>query len=68
MGSPTVDGSSPPKGKRRKVAICFAWNDGRTCALVPCQFQHACSRCGGDHRKMACVLAGATPTAYVNIW
>ena len=40
--SPTVDGSGPPKGKRREVPTCFAWNDGRTCASVPCRFQHAC--------------------------
>ena len=28
MGSPTVEGSGLPKGKRRKVAICFAWMVG----------------------------------------
>ena len=57
-GSPTVEGSGPLKGKRRKVAL---WNDGRTCASVPCQFQHACSLRRGDHRKMACVLARERP-------
>ena len=45
------------KAKRWKAAACFAWNDGRACAATPCRYVHSCSRCGGDHRKSACVPA-----------
>ncbi len=48
------DSGSKPRPKRRRVISCFAWNDGRSCAAVPCRFQHICSRCGGEHKKPAC--------------
>ena len=51
---PSPESSGQPKGKKRKGMVCFAWNDGRVCASVPCRYQHMCSRCGGDHRKLAC--------------
>ena len=49
---PSQDGGGPPKAKRwRASMVCFAWNDGRPCAYLPCRYQHTRSRCGGDHRK-----------------
>ncbi len=54
---PPSEGTSLPKGKKRKLMVCFAWNDGRVCASMPCRYQHVCSRCGGDHRKSACTSA-----------
>ncbi len=49
-----AEGRSVPPAKRRRVAPCFAWNDGKLCASTPCRFSHVCSKCGGDHRKFAC--------------
>ncbi len=51
-----AEGRSAPPAKRRKVAPCFAWNDGKPCVASPCRFSHVCSKCGGDHRKPACLL------------
>lgn len=51
---PPSESSSLPKAKKRKMMVCFAWNDGRLCASTPCRYQHVCSRCAGDHRKSAC--------------
>ncbi len=48
------DSGPTPRPKRRREVACFAWNDGRPCAVIPCRFQHICSRCGGEHRKAAC--------------
>ena len=55
-GGPSVqaEGKSTPPAKRRKVAPCYAWNDGRPCVATPCRFSHVCSKCGGDHRKSVC--------------
>ncbi len=52
--SPSTDSGMVPKAKRRRVTACFAWNDSRPCAVIPCRFQHVCSRCGGEHKKSAC--------------
>ncbi len=43
------------KGRRTtpKKGACFAWNDGR-CTSPYCRFEHACSKCHGDHRRAAC--------------
>ncbi len=49
-----AEGRSVPSAKRRRVAQCFSWNDGKTCASTPCRFSHVCSKCGGDHHKSAC--------------
>ncbi len=54
---PPLESSSLPKAKKRKMMVCFAWNDGRLCASLPCRYQHVCSRCAGDHRKSACSAA-----------
>ncbi len=32
---------------------CFAWNDGR-CVHPHCKFDHICSRCFGNHKKITC--------------
>ena len=56
---PSQDGSGPLKVKcRRSSMACFAWNDGRPCAYLPCRYQHTRSRCDGDHRKPACTSSG----------
>ena len=52
---PSLESSGQPKRKKCKGMVCFAWNDGRVCASVPCHYQHMCSRCGGDHLKLACM-------------
>ncbi len=49
---PPSDSGLVPKVKRQRVTACFAWNNGRACASKLCCFQHICSRCGGDHRKV----------------
>ncbi len=56
-GGPPVqaEGRCAPPVKRRKVAPCFTWNDGKPCVASPCRFSHVCSKCGGDHRKPACL-------------
>ena len=50
--------SSAPRTKKRRVAACFAFNDGRACAATPYRYQHIYSRCSGDHRRSACVHTG----------
>jgi len=57
------EGRAQPAPKRRRVAACFVWNDGKGCVSTPCCFAHICSRCGGDHRKSSCPLAGESPSA-----
>ena len=59
-GDPTsgVEGRSAPVLKRRKVAACYAWNDGKPCGSSPCRFSHVCSMCGGDHKKSVCPPTG----------
>ena len=47
-----------PRAKRRKVQACFAWNDGRACAVQPCRYAHCCSWCGGGHTQRICGLGG----------
>ena len=47
-----------PRAKRRKVQACFAWNDSRACAVLPCRYAHCCSRCGDWHTRRICGLGG----------
>ena len=54
---PAVLPLAPPRAKKRKVQACFAWNDGRACASMPCRFSHCCSRCGGEHARRFCAPA-----------
>ena len=56
--NPPPHESSAPRTKKRRVAACFAFNDGRACAATPCRYQHICSRCSGDHRRSACGYTG----------
>ena len=51
---PQSESRKPPAAKRRRVAPCFAWNDGKSCVATPCRYSHICSRCGGEHRKTSC--------------
>ena len=44
-----------PRKKRFRRGPCFAWNDGM-CTAQQCQWEHVCSKCGGDHRKPMCNL------------
>ncbi len=37
---------APQRQRKRRVQACFAWNDGRPCAAVPCRFSHCCARLG----------------------
>ena len=53
-----VESRAGPAPKRRKSAACYAWNDGRACVASPCRFAHICARCGGEHKKPVCPLAG----------
>ena len=47
-------------GTTSKV-ICHSWNAGCCIAVNPsCQFHHACSRCGGDHRATSCTSLQST--------
>ncbi len=46
------DSGPTSRPKRRRVIACFTWNDGRPCAVIPCRFQHICSRCGGEHHAL----------------
>ena len=50
-----VEGRPAPVQKQRKVAACYAWNDGKPCGSSPCRF---CSKCGGDHKKSICPPTG----------
>ena len=56
-----VEGRTQLGSKRRKLAACYAWNDGKNCVSTPCRFSHVCSRCGGDHRKSLCPPTGEGP-------
>ena len=51
---PAVLPLAPLRAKKRKVQACFAWNDGRACASMPCRFSHCCSWCGGEHTQRFC--------------
>ena len=53
-----VEGRPAPVQKRRKVAACYAWNDGKPCGSSPCRFSHVRSKCGGDHKKSVCPPIG----------
>ncbi len=45
--TPPVPGPlAPQRQRKRRVQACFAWNDGRPCAAVPCRFSHCCARLG----------------------
>ena len=37
---PAVLPLAPPRAKKRKVQACFAWNNGRACASMPCTAAH----------------------------
>ena len=56
-----VEGRTQLGSKRRKLAACYAWNDGKNCVSTPCRFTHVCSRCRGDHRKSLCPPTGEGP-------
>ena len=44
----------PEQRKRRgRRGACFAFNDGR-CTAPHCRFEHVCSTCGGDHKRLSC--------------
>ena len=50
----------PPEGYKRRAGRrgpCFQWNDGR-CTHPYCRFEHVCSRCYGDHKRVACKIGG----------
>ena len=51
----------PPRSKRRRSQVCYAWNDGKICPVLPCRYAHLCAKCGGDHRRSACVSANDYP-------
>ena len=51
---PQVEGRNPQPAKRRKLAPCLTWNDGRSCVATLCHYSHVCSRCNGEHRKTPC--------------
>lgn len=46
-------GSTSVRRKRERAGPCYAWNEGR-CTFVRCRYEHVCSRCGGEHRKLQC--------------
>lgn len=53
--TPPVAESAPlPRPKKRRVQVCYAWNDGKVCPVLPCRYAHLCARCGGDHRRSSC--------------
>lgn len=54
--------SIPPKGRKKRVQACFAWNDCRPCASVPCRFSDCCARCGGEHARRFCPPTADTPS------
>ena len=39
--------------RRRRIGACYAWNDGR-CNSPSCRFEHVCSRCHGEHKRLVC--------------
>ena len=46
----------PPDGYKRRAGRrgpCFQWNDGR-CTHPYCRFEHVCSHCYGDHKRVTC--------------
>ena len=48
----------PPDGHKRRAGRrgpCFQWNDGR-CTHPYCRFEHVCSRCYGDHKRVTCKM------------
>ena len=36
--APQPESRNPPAAKRRRVASCFAWNDGKSCVATPCRY------------------------------
>ena len=59
-GGPASGVESRPASpqKWRKVAACYAWNDGKPCVSSPCRFSHVYSKCGGDHKRSVCPPTG----------
>ena len=53
----TSDHTPPPRVKRKRSQVCYAWNDGKLCPVLPCRYAHLCAKCGGDHRRSVCVSA-----------
>ena len=41
------------EARRSWKGPCYAWNDSK-CSAPYCRFEHACSRCGGEHKRRAC--------------
>ena len=41
--------------KRPRRGACFAWNEGK-CSAQYCRFDHVCSKCFGDHKRVVCRL------------
>ncbi len=60
MGSPrvatptNVEHAMQPRAKRRRIQVCYVWNNGKVCPVLPCRYVHSCAKCGGDHRRSMC--------------
>ena len=54
----------PRRGRR---GVCFSWNDGGKCTHYPyCPFEHQCSGCGGEHKRIVCNAGGQPKEKKVN--
>ena len=54
------------KPRRGRRGACFSWTD-RKCTRYPyCNFEHRCSGCGGEHKRIACNASGQSKEKKVN--
>jgi hypothetical protein len=50
-----------------KSTACRNWNSGQKCQTTPCNRDHVCTDCGGDHPKSACKLSSKKPRPDIKI-
>ena len=49
-----------PDAKRKRRGVCYSWNDGSCYRQPHCPFEHRCSACTGDHKRVMCPLRNQT--------
>ncbi len=64
VATPTnVEHAVQPRAKRRRIQVCYAWNDWKVCPVLPCRYVHSCAKCGGDHRRSMCSHTASDATS-----
>ena len=55
LGNSATNVPRPPSGPKSRICHLFNAKDGPRCNYMPCKFIHACSGCGGNHPRSACL-------------